>query len=97
MEEPLVPFVPDQPPPAVHEVALAEDQVAIEFPPAAMLVGLAENETVGVAGGGGLAVPPNMTKSILATTGGKPFQLLSTAKASVLLPETRFARLTGIE
>jgi len=44
---PLVAFVPVQPPPAVHEVALVEDQVAIEIWPEVMLVGLAENATVG--------------------------------------------------
>jgi len=31
----------------VHEVALVEDQVAIEIWPEVMLVGLAENATVG--------------------------------------------------
>ena len=44
---PLVAFVPVQPPPAVHEVALVEDQVAIEMLPEVMLVGLAESATVG--------------------------------------------------
>ena len=69
--EPLVAFVPAQPPPAVHEVALVEDQVAIEIWPEAMLVGLAENATVGGAVGGGLVEPAVPTsKSILATTGG---------------------------
>ena len=46
---PLVAFVPVQPPPAVHAVALVEDQVAIEIWPELMLVGLAENATVGSA------------------------------------------------
>jgi hypothetical protein len=68
---PLVAFVPVQPPPAVHAVALVEDQVAIEIWPELMLVGLAENATVGSAAGGGLAVPVVPTsKSILVTTGG---------------------------
>ena len=44
---PLVAFVPVQPPEAVHEVALVEDQVTIETLPEVMLVGLAENVTVG--------------------------------------------------
>ena len=44
---PLVAFVPVQPPPAVHEVALVEDQVTVEILPELMLVGLAENATVG--------------------------------------------------
>jgi hypothetical protein len=44
---PLVALVPVQPPPAVHEVALVEDQVAIEIWPEVMLVGVAENATVG--------------------------------------------------
>jgi hypothetical protein len=51
---PLVAFVPVQPPPAVHEVALVEDQVAMEMLPGVMLVGLAENATEGV----GIAAPP---------------------------------------
>ena len=49
---PLVAFVPVQPPAAVHEVALVEDQVTVEILPEVMLVGLAENATVGGA------VPP---------------------------------------
>jgi hypothetical protein len=44
---PLGAFVPVQPPAAVHEVALVEDQVMVEILPDAMLVGLAENATVG--------------------------------------------------
>ena len=44
---PLVAFVPVQPPEAVHEVALVEDQVTVEILPEVMLVGLAENATVG--------------------------------------------------
>src|ERR1700748_3195652 len=46
---PLVAFVPDQPPPAVHDVALVEDQVTIELWPEVMLVGFAESATVGGA------------------------------------------------
>ena len=46
---PLVAFVPVQPPEAVHEVALVEDQVTIETLPEVMLAGLAENATVGGA------------------------------------------------
>ena len=44
---PLVAFVPVQPPAAVHEVALVEDQVTVEILPEVILVGLAENATVG--------------------------------------------------
>ena len=44
---PLVAFVPVQLPPAVHEVALVEDQVTIETLPEVMLVGLVEIATVG--------------------------------------------------
>ena len=69
---PLVAFVPVQPPPAVHEVALVEDQVTVEILPEVMLVGLAENATVGGgAVGEGLAGPVlPRSKSMLATTGG---------------------------
>jgi hypothetical protein len=49
---PLVAFLPVQLPEAVHEVALVEDQVTIEILPEVMLVGLAENATVGGGGGG---------------------------------------------
>jgi hypothetical protein len=49
---PLAAFVPVQPLPAVHEVALVEDQVTVEILPELMLVGLAENATVGGAGKG---------------------------------------------
>jgi hypothetical protein len=41
--KPLVAFVPVQPPAAVHEIALVEDQVTIESWPEVMLAGLAEN------------------------------------------------------
>jgi hypothetical protein len=44
---PLVAFVPVQPPAAVHEVALVEDQVTVEIWPEVMLVGVAEKATVG--------------------------------------------------
>jgi hypothetical protein len=45
--EPLVARVPDQPPDAVHAVALVEDQVNVELSPLATPVGLALSETVG--------------------------------------------------
>jgi hypothetical protein len=44
---PLDAFVPVQPPAAVHEVELVEDQVMVDTLPDAMLVGFAENVTVG--------------------------------------------------
>ena len=50
---PLVAFVPVQPPEAAHEVALVDDQVTTEILPEVMLVGLAENVTVG----GGVSPP----------------------------------------
>jgi hypothetical protein len=61
--EPLLAKVPDQPPEAVHAVALLEDQVNVELPPLATLLGLAlivtdgaGAETVTVADW--LALPP---------------------------------------
>ena len=42
-------FVPVQPPEAVHEIALVEDQVTYEILPGVMLVGRAEKTTVGSA------------------------------------------------
>jgi hypothetical protein len=71
---PLGAFAPVQPPAAVHEVALVEDQVTVETLPEVMLVGLAEIATVGAGVGEGVGeleepdVPKS--KSILATTGG---------------------------
>jgi hypothetical protein len=46
----VVPNVPDQPPDAVHEVALVEDQDKVELAPLETLVGLAVNKTLGAAG-----------------------------------------------
>jgi hypothetical protein len=45
--EPLVPSEPDQPPEAVQDVALVEDQLRVELAPFAMLVGLALSDTLG--------------------------------------------------
>jgi hypothetical protein len=45
--EPLVASLPLQPPDAVQEVALVEDQVNVELPPLATLVGAALSETLG--------------------------------------------------
>ena len=44
---PLAVFVPLQPPEAVHDVALVELHVSVEFPPLAIVVGLADTMTVG--------------------------------------------------
>ena len=57
---PLVVFVPAQPPPAMHEVALVEDQVTVETLLGLMLAGFAENATVGCATPlpGALVLPP---------------------------------------
>jgi hypothetical protein len=68
-------FVPVQPPEAVHEIALVEDQVTIEILPAVMLVGLAENATVGV--------PQNST----ANTAGE----VSTKSASAIVEASALA------
>ena len=53
--EPEVALVPDQAPVAVHEVALAEDQVRVEAVPEVIEVGLAVREIVGA---GVTVVPP---------------------------------------
>ena len=45
--EPPVARVPDQPPEAVQLVALLEDQVSVELPPAVIAAGLASRDTVG--------------------------------------------------
>jgi len=54
--EPLVASAPDQPPEAVQAVALLEDQVNVDVPPLATLVGLALIETVGAGGAETLTV-----------------------------------------
>jgi hypothetical protein len=45
--EPAVATEPVQPPEAVQAVALVDDQVKVELPPLATLVGLALKETLG--------------------------------------------------
>jgi len=45
--EPLVAWLPDQPPEAVHEVAFVVDQLKVELLPLAMVLGLADKATVG--------------------------------------------------
>ena len=47
--EPLTALPPDQAPEAVHEVALVDDQLNVEAPPLAMVLGLAVKLTVGAA------------------------------------------------
>jgi hypothetical protein len=46
--EPLVDLVPDQPPEAVHEVALAEDQVKVALAPLDIALGPTLKLTVGI-------------------------------------------------
>jgi hypothetical protein len=43
---PLAALVPVHPPDAMHDVALVEDQVSVELPPAVMVVALADKRTV---------------------------------------------------
>jgi hypothetical protein len=45
--EPLAALLPDQAPEAVQEVALVADQVNVELPPLATVLGLAAKITVG--------------------------------------------------
>jgi hypothetical protein len=48
--DPDVAFVPLQPPDAVHEVALVDDQASVVVPPCATCAGFADSDTVGTAG-----------------------------------------------
>lgn len=48
--EPLMAWLPDQPPEAVQEVALLDDQIKLEALPLATVLGLADKATVGAAG-----------------------------------------------
>ncbi len=45
--EPLTALLPDQPPEAVQEVALVDDQVKVDVPPLTTVLGLAAKVTVG--------------------------------------------------
>ena len=45
--EPLAALVPDQAPEVVHEIALVADQVNVELPPLATVLGLAVKVIVG--------------------------------------------------
>ena len=47
---PEVALAPDQPPEAVQEVALVEDQVSVEDPPLATDAGFAASDTVSTGG-----------------------------------------------
>jgi hypothetical protein len=49
--EPLVAWLPDQPPEAVQEVAFVVDQLNVELPPLTMELGLAARLTVGAGVG----------------------------------------------
>jgi hypothetical protein len=68
---PLGAFAPVQPPAAVHEVELVEDQVIVETFPDAMLVGFAENVTVGA---GVCCVVPD-AEQVIAAPPSEPPQL----------------------
>ena len=50
--DPLVATLPDQPPDAVQELALLDDQVNIALPPFETVLGPAVNLTVGAGAGG---------------------------------------------
>ena len=49
--EPLIAWLPDQPPDAVHAVALLADQLNVELPPVTTVLGLAWSVTVGAGAG----------------------------------------------
>ena len=68
---PEVALAPDQPLPAVQEVAFVEDQVSVEDAPFATDAGFATSDTVGAvdAGAAELAVPPPQAESTEAITG----------------------------
>jgi hypothetical protein len=64
---PLVALLPLQPPEAVQEVALVEDQVRVADPPDAMEAGLTLRFTVGGCGGVvGLNVAVTMQLAVMA-------------------------------
>ena len=46
--EPLIALLPDQPPEAVHDVALVEAHLSVDAPPLATVLGLALKPTVAV-------------------------------------------------
>ena len=78
--EPLVATLPDQPPDAVQELALLEDQVSMALLPFDTVVGPAVNETTGAD-----------AAAILMANAGKaavcaPAETLMTMPASLALP-----------
>ena len=80
---PLIAFVPVQLPEAVHEVALVEDQVTIETLPEVMLVGLAENATVG----GGVSPPEFLPAGYALFDPGKTGTPPGTSTSTILTLE----------
>lgn len=72
---PLIGLVPVHPPEDIHDVALADDQEIVDEPPAFMLVGLADNVTVGTGGGG---VVPGYALFDPGNTGTPPGTFTST-------------------
>jgi len=54
--EPEIFLVPVQPPEAVQELALVDDQLSVDDCPLAMSVGEAEKLSIGAGGGGGVGV-----------------------------------------
>jgi hypothetical protein len=66
---PAVPRAPLQPPDAVHDWALVEDQVRFEVPPLAICAGLAEIVTVGAGNA------PTATVAVCVTDPPAPVQL----------------------
>jgi hypothetical protein len=72
-----VAFTPDHPPDAVQEPASVDDHVSVEEPPAAMLAGDAEKDTVGTDGGVGVGVGVGMGVGGDPARGCPPPPLLS--------------------
>lgn len=65
---PLTGSVPAHAPEAVHAVALLEDQVKVELPPLATLLGLALSETLG-------AVAPTVMVAVWVALPPAPLQV----------------------
>ena len=84
-------LLPDHAPEAVQELALVEDQVSVEDPPLATVVGFAVSDTVGAGGvtvtlADALTVPPDPVQArmnVLVTVNGPADWLPETA----LLPD----------
>jgi hypothetical protein len=79
---PEVAFAPLQPPLAVHDVALVDDQVSVEVPLTETEVGFADSVTVGAGGGAEVT----LTVTFFCVVPPEPVQLSVNVEFAVSVP-----------